>query len=255
MSERPRLLDLFCGAGGAAMGYHRAGFDVVGVDIEPQPHYPFEFHQADALEVLDRAVDGNELWPFDGWLDDIEDFDAIHASPPCQAYTAMKVMANHRPDHPDLVAPTRELLELSGLPWVMENVPGAPMDDVGPPDLFGGGGGVMLCGSMFGLNNGEYELRRHRLFECSTPLAQPPCRHRLPVIGFYGDHARTPQRTVDGHRDRGGDIVGNAKKMPLVRDLMGIDWMEWPESTNAVPPAYTFFIGQQLMAHLKATHA
>lgn len=228
------------------MGYHRAGFDVVGVDINPQPHYPFEFWQADAIEVL-RCREGSYQ---QGWRG-IQPIDAIHASPPCQAYTAMKVMANHRPDHPDLVQPTRELLEASKLPWVMENVPGAPMDDVEPPDLFGGGGGVVLCGSMFGLNNGRYELRRHRLFECSHPLPQPPCRHRLPVIGFYGDHARTRQRTLNGHRDRGGDITGTERKLQLVKELMGIDWMAWSECVLAIPPAYTEYVGTQLLTHLK----
>jgi DNA (cytosine-5)-methyltransferase 1 len=236
---RPVLLDLFSCAGGAGMGYHRAGFRVIGVDNRPQPNYPFQFIQADAMELL-ADPDKFFEWP--------ESIRAIHASPPCQAYTAMKVMANARQDHPDLVEPCRDLLKLSGLPWVMENVPGAPMDDVGPPDLFGGGGGITLCGSMFDLNNGEYELRRHRLFECSTPLPQPQCRHRLPVIGFYGDHARTRQRTVNGHRDRGGDITGLDRKMPFVRDLLGIDWMRWEEATQAIPPAYTEWIGRHLLA-------
>src|SRR5512140_2399640 len=104
---KPILLDLFCGAGGAAMGYHRAGFDVVGVDIKPQPHYPFEFHQADAL-----------TFPLAG-------FDAIHASPPCQAYSAMRTTWNARNDHPDLLPPTRAMLEAANIPWVIENVPGA----------------------------------------------------------------------------------------------------------------------------------
>jgi len=232
------LLDLFCGAGGAAMGYHRAGFDVVGVDHVAQPHYPFEFHQGDALA--------------ERWDTILGPFDAIHASPPCQAFTALKVMPNAR-QHADLLTPTRDLLIETGLPYVIENVPGAPMDDVRPPDLFGGGGGVVLCGSTFGLNNGEYELRRHRWFESNLVLEQPQCAHRLPVIGFYGGHARTRQRTVSVHRDRGGDIVGNARKMPLVRDLMGIDWMTLAEAGHAIPPAYTEFIGTQLMAHLGVT--
>jgi DNA (cytosine-5)-methyltransferase 1 len=215
------------------MGYHRAGFDVIGVDLNPQPRYPFPFQQCDALKLLEC---------------DLRGFDAIHASPPCQAYTSMRAMANARSDHPDLVASTRDLLKLSGLPWVMENVPGAPMDDVRPVDLFGQGGGITLCGSMFGLNNGTYELRRHRLFECSTPLVQLSCQHKLPVIGFYGDHARTRRRTKKLHnKDAGGDITGNAAKLQLVKELMDIDWMTWHESNQAIPPAYTEFIGQQLM--------
>ncbi len=200
-------------------------------------NYPFKFIEGDALEYLsDGDIVGN--------------FDAIHASPPCQAFTTMRVMHNAR-QHSDLLTPTRELLKEIGLPWVIENVPGAPMDDVRSIDLFGGGGGVTLCGSMFGLNNGTYELRRHRLFESSTPLEQPQCRHRLPVVGFYGDHARTRQRTIAGNRDRGGDITGSAEKLALVRDLMGIDWMAWSEANQAIPPAYTEFIGRQVLATLE----
>jgi DNA (cytosine-5)-methyltransferase 1 len=227
-----RILDLFCGAGGCSMGYSRAFPDaaIVGVDINPQPRYPFSFVQADAM-----------TYPLDG-------FDFIHASPPCQAYTTMRVMPNAGV-HPELVGPTRVRLQATGLPWVMENVPGAPLN-AGPPSLFTDESGVVLCGTMFGLNDGTFELRRHRLFESNVPLVQLACRHRLPVIGFYGDHARTRQRTVNGNRDRGGDITGIARKMPLVRDLLGIDWMTWHEATQAIPPAYTEFIGHALAAHL-----
>lgn len=229
MTARPRLLDLFCCAGGAGTGYHRAGFDVVGVDNRPQPNYPFEFHQADAL-----------TFPLDG-------FDAVHASPPCQAFTAMGSMPNAR-EHPDLLTPTRVLLEQAGLPYVIENVPGSPID-VRPPDLFGYGGAVMLCGSMFGLVTDEYELRRHRWFEASVPIAQPPCRHsHRRVVGFYGDHARIRAR-VEGSRDRGSDILGE-QKMALVKALMDIDWMAWTEANQAIPPAYTAHLGSQLLAHL-----
>lgn len=233
---KPRLLDLFCGAGGAGMGYHRAGFDVVGVDLNPQPNYPFEFHQMDALSVLD-------------YFNVALTFDAIHASPPCQAYSTMRVMHNARNDHPELVDITRERLVATGLPWVIENVPGSPLN-AGPPSLFESTSGVTLCGSMFGLNNGEAELRRHRLFESNVTLPQPPCRHRLPVIGFYGDHARTLQRTIAGHRDRGGDITGLERKMPLVRDLLGIDWMTWHEAVLAIPPAFTEWVGRRMLDHL-----
>ena len=194
------------------------------------PDYGDEFYQADAM-----------TFPLDG-------FDAIHASPPCQAYSTMKVMANAR-DHPDLVEPVRDRLKASGLPYVIENVVGAPLD-IHPPTLFGDAGGVALCGTMFDLNDGDHELRRHRLFESNIPLPQPVCSHRLPVIGFYGDHARTPQRTTAGHRDRGGDITGLARKMPLVRDLLGIDWMTWGEAVLAIPPAYTKWIGTQLLASI-----
>lgn len=231
---RPRLLDLFCGAGGAAMGYHRAGFDIVGVDNQPQPRYPFEFIQADAM-----------TFPIDG-------YNVIHASPPCQKFTSMSVMPNAR-DHEDLLTPTRIRLVESGLPYVIENVPGAPLD-IRPVDLFDEGGGFMLCGSMFGLRTDEYELRRHRWFESSQYLLQPLCRHSTrTVIGFYGDHARTRRRTKKLHnKDAGGDITGNAAKLALVDALMDIDWMTWTEANQAIPPAYTEHIGTQLFDHLKA---
>ena len=143
---RPRILDLFCGAGGAAMGYHRAGFDVVGVDIKPQPRYPFEFVQADAM-----------TYPLDG-------FDAIHASPVCKRHSAA-TPTWARKNHPNQIPPTRERLIRTGLPWVIENVPGAPLR----PDL-------KLCGCMFGLN----ELERERWFETNwaTPELRSPCYHR-----------------------------------------------------------------------------
>ena len=243
----PRLLDLFCGAGGAAMGYHRAGFDVVGVDINPQPRYPFEFHQADAVDLLRDIAGCRDLPGF-------YEVDAIHASPPCQFFSTMSAMPNAR-EHVDLLTPTREWLARMTVPWVIENVPGAPLN-AAPPSLFSDTSGVTLCGSMFGLtadfDGTTYELRRHRLFESNVPLAQPACRHRYPVIGFYGDHARTRQRTVAGHRDRGGDITGLDRKMPLVRDLMGIDWMRWDEAVLAIPPAYTEFIGMQLLDRVPA---
>lgn len=148
------------------MGYWRAGFDVVGVDIEPQPHYPFEFHRADAL----RAA---TLWKSHGVWPGVHSFDAIHASPPCQAYSLM----NNRvaAAHPDLVAPVRELLEASGLPWVMENVPGSPCAR-----------NLLLCGSMFGLG-----VLRHRHFESSSLLMSPGhCDHQPGYVGVYGDGPR-----------------------------------------------------------------
>jgi DNA (cytosine-5)-methyltransferase 1 len=139
-SSRPRILDLFCCQGGAAMGYHNAGFEVVGVDIDPQPHYPFEFWQMDALTWGD--------WDF---------FDAIHASPPCQRYSKATHLRGY--EHPDLIAATRELLIASGLPYVIENVEGARDELVDP---------VMLCGSMFGLR-----VYRHRYFETNFSLTAP----------------------------------------------------------------------------------
>jgi DNA (cytosine-5)-methyltransferase 1 len=221
-SHRVRILDLFCGAGGAAMGYHRAGFQVVGVDINPQPFYPFEFHQVDAM-----------TYPLDG-------FDAIHASPPCQRYTAMRTMWNHRGDqHPDLIAPTRSLLESTGLPWIMENVPGAPMAY-----------SVMLCGTMFGLGVERYgrELRRHRWFETSFPMLGPTCQHQKPTIGIYGDHARDRRRTEGS---RGVDFP-DREKIGLAQEAMGMPWVTvWRGLSEAIPPAYTEFIGAHMLDQLE----
>src|SRR5688500_15798892 len=157
---KPRLLDLFCGAGGAAMGYHRAGFEVMGVDINRQPHYPFEFIQADALWYLAALEDKRH------GLTAKDAFDVIHASPPCQLYSTVGKQAAKKHDitYPDLVGPTRELLVKSGLPYVIENVMGAPL--ISP---------IRLCGSSFGL-----DIRRHRRFELGgfDILLTPPCAHQ-----------------------------------------------------------------------------
>lgn len=225
---KPRALDLFCGAGGATKGLQRAGFHVTGVDIKLQPRYCGDvFHQADAL-----------AFPLGG-------FNFIWASPPCQVFSTMKVMPNAR-KHSDLLNPIRVRLQETVTPYVIENVVGAPIE-VSQPSFFSPVMGVILCGSMFDLQNGANELRRHRLFESSIPLSQPQCRHRLPVIGFYGDHARTRQRTIAGNRNRGGDITGSSTKLRLVKELMDIDWMEWKESNQAIPPAYSEFIGRQVL--------
>lgn len=185
-----RLLDLFCGAGGAAMGYHRAGFEVVGVDIKPQPHYPFEFHQADAL-----------TYPLDG-------FDVIHASPPCQRYAPVTRWRGKSENHPDLVALTHSRLRTSNVPWIIENVPNAPLHAT-----------VMLCGSHFGLN-----VVRHRIFQTSWGLCQlmPSCRHYA-VLAFE-------------HKDE-----------RAFADAMGCTWMTAREAREAIPPAYTEWIGRQLL--------
>jgi DNA (cytosine-5)-methyltransferase 1 len=209
IAHKPRLLDLFCGAGGAAMGYARAGFEVVGVDIKPQPHYPFEFIQADAL-------DWGVTWS--------GSFDAIHASPPCQAFTNARTIHGVG-DHKDLLTPTRTLLEATGLPWVIENVPGAPMR----PD-------VVLCGSQFGLEDpGVGGLVRHRWFEFSHPPAHllPPCQHSKATISVFG---------------HGGHIYHGVASW---RRAMGIDWMMRDELSQAIPPAYTEWIGKQLLMHLE----
>ncbi len=216
-----RLLDLYCGAGGAAMGYYRAGFTkVVGVDIKPQPNYPFEFVQADVLTFM-NTLDEDDMWGAWG-------FDAIHASPPCQAHTSMKTMPDAR-EHYDYLPETRAFLVASGLPYVIENVPGAPMR------------GVRLCGTAFGLGVGDAELRRHRLFEASFPLHAPSCKHgqRERVIGIYGEGVRDSRRKYDRSVREFGVAEG--------REAMGIDWMTLAELCQAIPPAYTEHIGRQLL--------
>jgi DNA (cytosine-5)-methyltransferase 1 len=228
---RPRLLDLFSGAGGAAMGYHRAGFNVVGVDIKPQPHYPFKFWQGDALDVL-RTWTGNER------------FDAIHASPPCPRYSVLRhANVTKGSDHPDqgVLGVTRDLLQATGLPYVIENVPGAPMDPT-----------IVLCGSQFGLGSGDRQLRRHRLFESNIMLFQSPCHHIGEAIGVYGG-GRTGRYTFENGIRKGlkGRRGGYQGKMSERREAMGIDWMNSGELNNAIPPAYTKFIGTQLLVHLK----
>jgi DNA (cytosine-5)-methyltransferase 1 len=215
---RPKLLDLFCGAGGAAMGYYRAGFDVVGVDIKPQPRYPFEFHQADALEFC--AAHGTE-------------FDVIHASPPCQAYSITRNLKTSRSNHPDLVALTRENLRATGLPFVIENVPGAPL--VNP---------LMLCGSMFGLG-----VIRHRLFETNPVFWFAPmtCKHGdvLPMWWKSRRKALAAGRTFEYIT-----VAGKSFLMHEAKTAMGIDWMTREGIAQAIPPAYTEYIGRLLLAAL-----
>lgn len=216
--KRPRLLDLFCCAGGAGVGYHRAGFDVVGVDIRPQPRYPLAFVQADALEYA--AAHGHE-------------FDAIHASPPCQLYSAMTRSRWADREHPDLVDATRVLLRKIGRPYVIENVPGAPL--INP---------ILLCGTMFGLRTAYgNQLRRHRMFEVwpATLCLAPECQHNnLPSIGVYGG-GQHPQRRTEGARF---GVTERAR-------AMGIHWMTGVELNQAIPPAYTEYLGRQLMQALE----
>lgn len=222
---RPRLLDLFCGAGGAAMGYHRAGFDVTGIDIEPQPHYPFEFIEDDALGYLGDFHFERTTPPFD----------AIHASPPCQAYSALTPMSSDPSRHLDLVAPMRALLAATGLPYVIENVPGAPLRDY-----------VTICGTSVGLPivdclDGRRQVYRHRLFETNWPLLVAPCHHAVPALGTYGNGGRWKRQ------GRRGGYQGSKEECFAG---MGIDWMSRAEVAQAIPPAYTELIGHQLMAHL-----
>jgi DNA (cytosine-5)-methyltransferase 1 len=214
-----RVLDLFCGAGGASEGYARAGWEVWGVDNRPQPRYPFKFIQMDALEYLN-----------DGWVP--WQFDLIHASPPCQKFSITANLARaqgKKASTVDLLTPLRPLLEASGLPYVIENVKGAPLRDP-----------VVLCGSTFGLR-----VRRHRLFESNLPLlGHGECRHKeqgRPVGIYYSIGDEIPQ---------GGKT---AVSLEDGQDAMGIDWMKWAELKEAIPPAYTLWLGRQAMAllHMK----
>lgn len=208
------------------MGYHQAGFDVVGVDINPQSRYPFGFIQMDALAV-DRRF--------------IRTFDAVHASPPCQGYTALR----HAPGAkgaPRVIAEVRDRLTDSGLPWVIENVEEARGEMREP---------IMLCGSSFGLGSHGCELRRHRLFESNVPLTAPPCGHsEKPVVGVYGGHARIRSARHGGRGTR--DVWPNGHK-PVAAEAMGMDWATLAEMSEAIPPAYTRFIGRQLIEYLQRT--
>lgn len=210
--SRPLLLDLFCGAGGAAMGYHRAGFDVVGVDIKPQKHYPFEFFDADAMEVLEHQAVAYYVF---------EDFDAIHASPPCQGYSrAMKHLSSLK--YPLLIENIRA--QLKEFNYVIENVQGAPL--IRP---------LMLCGAMFGL-----DTYRHRLFETSFSV---------PFL-FHRQHGLKSSRA--GHWKPGTliSVAGNCAPFSYAKKAMEIDWMTRDELAEAIPPAYTEFIGKQLIEHI-----
>lgn len=209
--RRPRLLDGFCCAGGAGKGYHDAGFDVVGVDINPQPHYPFEFIQADAVEVLN---DRNFM----------SQFDAVGISPPCQKWTlAQRIQGN---EHPDLITPSRQAVKALGLPYVIENVMGAPL--IAP---------VMLCGAMFtGLR-----VYRHRLFESNFEIQVPDHPEHLAPLRKMG---RKPEEGEFMH------VVGNFTGVDYARKAMGIPWMVRNELSEAIPPAYTAYVGEALMGLL-----
>lgn len=231
-NKKPRLLDLFCGAGGAGMGYHRAGFEVVGVDIKPQPHYPFKFHQADAL-----------TYPLDG-------YDAYHASPPCQAYSRLR----HLPwlknkNYPALIEDTRSILVATGKPWVIENVADAPLGQEY--------GYIMLCGWSLC----ELPIYRHRLFESNIAMLAPSHRPHPSVIypggklgsryhqteevmGIFGFTRKVPRSygtfvSVVGH--------DGTRNFPKAKEAMDIDWMTNEELTQAIPPAYTEYIGKYLL--------
>ena len=213
MTNKPRLLDLFCGAGGCTRGYQLAGFEVTGIDLFAQPRYCGDaFFRQDALECL--AQHGRE-------------FDAIHASPPCQAYTPLRALAPEK-SYPDLVAVTRAALLVIGRPWVIENVPGAPLIEP-----------ITLCGAMFdGLR-----VYRHRLFESSERIVPPDHQRHTARVAWGRDRKRRYQE--------GGwfaSITGDVGT--YCGDAMGIDWMNGNELSQAIPPAYTHHVGHQLLAAL-----
>lgn len=217
---RPKLLDLFCGAGGCSVGYHLAGFDVTGVDIEPHPDYPFPMIVGDAMTVL-------------GCRDVLDAFDVVAASPPCPRYS-VATPADSREKHPDLVGPVREALREWGGHYVIENVPNAPLEMP-----------LTLCGSMFGLG-----VRRHRLFETNVAIMQPTCHHERQgvVYGVYGAHADRPGGWL---RPDGTSRGLKATSVEHAQELMGIDWMSrWDDLADSIPPAYTEWIGRQLIEHL-----
>lgn len=226
----PKLLDLFCGAGGAAKGYADAGFDVYGVDINAQRHYPYAFHQGDALVVMRRLLAGERIafTHRDGRVEilGLTDFVAIHASPQCQKFTPMQNMHGNAEGHPDHITPLRPLLDQSALPSVMENVEGAPLR----VDL-------RLCGTMFGLR-----IAKHRIFELSFPMGfdlLPPCDHDDVYDPWHG-----PGRTAEKFRQAQGTpwipmAGGASRKEGRTGDLF-----------NAIPPAFTQYIGGHLLALL-----
>ena len=226
----PRLLDTYCCEGGASMGYHRAGFEVVGVDIFEdynQKRYPFESHRGDAVEFIKEH--GHE-------------FDAIAGSPPCQRHT-IATSAIDRSAYPDLIGPTRDAMIASGKPYVIENVVGAPLVDP-----------TLLCGCMFDLQAVDTDgitlyLQRARLFESNVPLTQPrPCDHSKHewVGGSYGGARR------DKYEARYVRKGGYVPSIPVQRKLLGIDWMTQKGMFQSIPPAYTEYLGSILMSHLEA---
>jgi DNA (cytosine-5)-methyltransferase 1 len=207
-----KLLDLYCKAGGASKGYQLAGFEVVGVDIKKQKRYPFEFIQADCLELMKD-------------VEFLKSFDVIAASPPCQTHSITQHLRNAQgrsTDKVDLIPQTRQALIASGKPYVIENVPGSPLIEP-----------IQMCGSYFGL-----KVRRHRRFESNLPIVGSPCKHKEQgkPVGVYG--------SMRDEIPKGGHT---AKTIEEAREAMGIDWMIWGELVEAIPPVYTQEIGKQLL--------
>jgi DNA (cytosine-5)-methyltransferase 1 len=217
-AKKPRLLDLFCCAGGAGVGYSKAGFEIVGVDITPQPHYPFPFIQADA-RTLDPAF--------------IASFDAIHASPPCQSYSDLAKRNANADAWPRLIEPVRDMLIRSGLPYVIENVDGAPLINA-----------VVLCGTMFP----KLRVLRHRLFEANFAIIPPPHKKHPKVHTF--DRRKSHYGKTDEWKDFVQVTGGGNCTLAAAREAMGIDWMTKGEINESIPPAYTEFIGMELLRYM-----
>lgn len=220
MTARPRLLDLFCCAGGAGVGYQRAGFEVVGVDIDPQPRYPLMFMQADVL-TLDRRF--------------LASFDAIHASPPCQSYSDLAKRNGNADAWPRLIEPVRQMLRESSRPYVIENVEGAPLLDP-----------IVLCGTMFS----SLRVIRHRLFESNVELTVP-AHQKHPLVFTHdkrkGHYGQLDQDTAYVQVTGGGNCsIANA------RAALGIDWMTKNELNESIPPTYTRYVGAQILRHMAA---
>jgi DNA (cytosine-5)-methyltransferase 1 len=211
---KPRLLDLFCCAGGASMGYSRAGFSVVGIDIAPQPNYPFEFIQVDALTLEPEFI---------------ASFDAIHASPPCQAYSDLAKRNGNGHKWPRLIEPIRRMLVDSGRPYIIENVEGAPL--LSP---------VVLCGTMFP----KLRVLRHRLFESNFVILAPSHKKHPKVHTF--DRRKAHYGKTDEWKDFVQVTGGGNCSLAAAHAAMGIDWMTKGEINESIPPAYTEFIGRQI---------
>ena len=210
-TNKPRLLDLFCGAGGASMGYAMAGFDVTGIDLKHGKRYPFTYIKGNVLDYLNPEF--------------LSQFDVIAASPPCQTFSATKHLRNAQgksTSKVNMIPEVRDALIASGKPYIIENVPNAPL--INP---------VQLCGSAFGL-----KVRRHRLFESNMPLLGSHCDHKNQgkPVGIYG--SMRDEIPNGGH---------TAKTMPEAHAAMGIDWMIWGELVESIPPAYTHYLGTQLL--------
>lgn len=219
--SRPRILDLFCGAGGASVGFHRAGFEVVGVDVSHQRRYPFEFYQADWLGFLEAHY---------------REFDLVAASPPCQRYSRATAASGSPKSHPDLVGPVRAALQRTRKPYIIENVPGAPLN-----------GTIMLCGTMFGLR-----VIRHRIFECWPEIWWPPssCNHWAAKGRKPSNHLRNEKGKRVAKSFENSDmltVTGNGFNANDGRKAMEIDWMTGRELSQAIPPAYTEWLGRQML--------